>query len=445
MTPITEFLTILSPELSQVNLRILSEISKGILRLTGSVTGLNISRYTDKGGSYRNIQRFFASQIDWERLRIILFSKFLYQKEETYILAADECVEAKSGKTSFGLGYFFSSLAKKVIPSISFIHLSILSVEKKESYSFSSLQIVRKKEAKKKKLQKKKGAIGRPKGSKNKQNTINYTQNLSLLEKMLSRLADLSKEFLAKIKFAHFVGDGAYGNKNWALMLAKFDLKLISKLHYNAALYFAYTGDYLGWGRPRKYGKKLDIANLNPKFLVDKIDDKKKKYTEYIYQMQILSKKFKDKLNIVIIVRENRKTKKKGHVILFSNDLELSFDKIIAYYSLRFQIEFNFRDAKQFFGLSDFKNIKETQVKNAINLSLFMSLLSKILLKNYRCFYQNENLSINDLKSIFRAKMYLKLILNNSSNRDLINLNSDLSELNLVDFLNHGIINGKIA
>ena len=150
-------------------------------------------------------------------------------------------------------------------------------------------------------------------------------------------------------------------------------------------------------------------------------------------------------MNILVIVRAHRKTKKKGQVILFSNDLELSFEKIIAYYSLRFQIEFNFRDAKQFFGLNDFKNIKQTQVKNTINLALFMSLLSKILLKNYRLFYQNENLSINDLKSVFRTDMYLKLILNNTSNMDLSNFNSDLSELNLVAILNHGIINAKVA
>ena len=55
MTPIIEILTLLSPVLSGVNIGILSEISKAIFRLTGSVTALNISRYTDKGGSYRNI------------------------------------------------------------------------------------------------------------------------------------------------------------------------------------------------------------------------------------------------------------------------------------------------------------------------------------------------------------------------------------------------------
>ena len=39
---------------------------------------------------------------------------------------------------------------------------------------------------------------------------------------------------------------------------------------------------------------------------------------------------------------------------------------------LRFQIEFNFRDAKQYWGLEDFMNVTPTGVTNAANLSLFM-------------------------------------------------------------------------
>ena len=62
-----------------------------------------------------------------------------------------------------------------------------------------------------------------------------------------------------------------------------------------------------------------------------------------------------------------------GH---FGNNLELSYQKLIDYYSLRFQIEFNFRDAKQFWGLEDFMNTTETAVTNAVNLSFFMVNLS---------------------------------------------------------------------
>ena len=49
------------------------------------------------------------------------------------------------------------------------------------------------------------------------------------------------------------------------------------------------------------------------------------------------------------------------------SDLKLSYEKIIDYYKLRFQIEFNFRDAKQFWGLEDFMNRSQTAVTNAVN------------------------------------------------------------------------------
>ncbi|MCX6081767.1 MAG: hypothetical protein NTW32_19755, partial [Chloroflexi bacterium] len=49
----------------------------------------------------------------------------------------------------------------------------------------------------------------------------------------------------------------------------------------------------------------------------------------------------------------------------------INIDKIIKFYQLRFQIEFNFRDAKQHWGLEDFMNVTQTAVTNAANLSFF--------------------------------------------------------------------------
>jgi hypothetical protein len=44
----------------------------------------------------------------------------------------------------------------------------------------------------------------------------------------------------------------------------------------------------------------------------------------------------------------------------------------VDYYGLRFQIEFNFRDAQQYWGLADFMHVTPTGVTNAANLSWFM-------------------------------------------------------------------------
>ena len=65
-----------------------------------------------------------------------------------------------------------------------------------------------------------------------------------------------------------------------------------------------------------------------------------------IYQMTMLHKEFAQPLNVVIIVKTRLETRSRTHVVLFSSDLDLPFDLLIDYYALRFQIEFNFRDAK---------------------------------------------------------------------------------------------------
>ena len=65
-----------------------------------------------------------------------------------------------------------------------------------------------------------------------------------------------------------------------------------------------------------------------------------------IYQTTLLHKEFAQSLNVVILVKTNLKTHACSHIILFFSALDLTSEKIIDYYKLRFQIKFNFRDAK---------------------------------------------------------------------------------------------------
>ena len=67
------------------------------------------------------------------------------------------------------------------------------------------------------------------------------------------------------------------------------------------------------------------------------------------------------------------------------------------YHRLRFQIEFNFHDAKQFWGLEDFMAVKPTTVTNAARLAFFMVNLSHCLLHTFR--RQHPQASILDLKT----------------------------------------------
>ena len=109
---------------------------------------------------------------------------------------------------------------------------------------------------------------------------------------------------------------------------------------------------------------------------------------------------------MVCILKTNHHTRQKSHVLLFRSDLALDAEKIIDYYSLGFQIEFNFRDAKQYWGLEDFMNVKQTPVNNAANLSMFMVNVSAKLRVPFRL--EQTVFSVLDLKARYRGLKYLQ-------------------------------------
>jgi len=61
-------LSCLSSCLGTMTLNRLTTILTAMLTMTGRVTMLGISRWTDEGGSYRTVQRFFNTGITWENI-----------------------------------------------------------------------------------------------------------------------------------------------------------------------------------------------------------------------------------------------------------------------------------------------------------------------------------------------------------------------------------------
>src|SRR5258708_22243931 len=159
MPAILPLLLCLQPALSKTQCRQLAHIVVAVLSMTGRITQLGISRWTDKGGSCRTIQRFFHTDIDWLLVQWAFFVRFVYDPAGVYLLAGDETVISKSGKHTFGLDRFFSSLAERSIPSIACFSLALLHVGKRQAYSLSNEQVLRtyeaKEQAKKRKQQQK--------------------------------------------------------------------------------------------------------------------------------------------------------------------------------------------------------------------------------------------------------------------------------------------------
>ena len=368
----------------------MTQVLTGNFRLLVKPCG--ISRWAEKGCSYRTVQRFFTKNIPWGALNWTVGKSFLKQYAGDIIIAGDATTVTKSGKKTFGLGRFFSSIYSRAVPGIAFQTLSLVNTKMRMSWPILIEQILptlkQKKSTCKKNKEKKRGK-GRPKGSKNKNHRdVKLNAEMTQVQSMLKQLLIMIGNTL---QIVYFVYDGAFGNNAAVQMTRQLDLHLISKLRNDSALYYKWNGVYSGKGRRSIYGARIDYNNLPAKNL--KSDETKDHIRTRIYQVIAMHKKFADSLNVVIIIKENVKTCKVARIILFSSDLELEWEKIIDYYRLRFQIEFNFRDAKQHWGMEDFMVIKKQSVFNAANLSLWMVNVSQAILAT------SDEESILDLKA----------------------------------------------
>lgn len=180
-----------------------------------------------------------------------------------------------------------------------------------------------------------------------------------VLKTLLDLVQSQLKVFLSELNCFHIVHDDFYGHEDYLLLVAKNGLNIISKFKVNAHLILAYQGEQSGIGRPKTLRDKVNLDNLDEKFYISTIQDKDSNVSTKVYQFEAFTPKMAGpKLNIVVMIHTHQITKQVGRNIIYTNDMSLEALKVIRYYSLRFQIEFDFRDAKQCYGLSDFKNYK---------------------------------------------------------------------------------------
>jgi len=390
----------------------LRRITLALLVMPGRSTMLGLSRWAGTGGSDRTVQRLFSTVLPWAMLFWGFFRQHLHCPADVYVVAGAEVIVTKAGKHTYGLDRFFASLYGKPVPGLAFFTLSLVSVQKRRSFPIRIEQVVRsdaekavrkaKADAKKQKLSATKRRPGRPKGSTHTHKAAaTLTPELVRLTAMLTALLQL----MATVLSVTYLGlDGHFGNHNALQMARQCGLHLISKLRCDAALYFPYTGPYAGRGPRRKYGPKVAYDRLPVQYLKETTVEGP--IETRLYQMQLLHKEFAQPLNVVIIAKTNVRTQARAHVVLFSSDLTLAYAPLVDYYSLRFQIEFNFRDAKQYWGLEDFMNVTPTGVTNAANLSLFMVNVAYCLRTDSHP--QDADYSVLDLKADCRGYKYVE-------------------------------------
>src|SRR5262249_356572 len=128
MPDIMILLACLSQCVEPTPLRQLGRVIEAMLSMSGRVTMPALSPWAGTGCSYRPIQRLFNTSLHWCQLNWLLIRHHVWDADDVVLMSGDHVVVTKSGKTTYGLDRFFSSLYGKVVPGLCFLSLSLLSV-----------------------------------------------------------------------------------------------------------------------------------------------------------------------------------------------------------------------------------------------------------------------------------------------------------------------------
>ena len=252
----------LSQRLAPTTLRQLRRMTEAMMAMTGRVTMRGIARWAGPGGSYRTVQRFFNTSVSWGMLQWVLIRHHLLDQDDVIVMAGDDVVVTKAGKQTHGLGRFFSSLYGKRVPGLGFLSLSLLSVKRRTSYPVMMEPLTQPpiETPRQVSTHKTNGKRGRPPGSKNQhRRDVVLSPYLRFVQETIKRLLEVIGDHL---QVMYFVFDGAFGHNDALQMVRQLGLHLISKLRYDAALYFSSDGPYAGRGKRKKYGQKLDYRHM---------------------------------------------------------------------------------------------------------------------------------------------------------------------------------------
>jgi hypothetical protein len=326
------------PGLSQPQRKFLATLFVTILVLRGRVTFRNLSRY----GNYseRTIARQFREPFDWPDFHQRVLRMALDPRAEL-VSAHDASFIPKSGKQTFGLGHFFNGCASRAERGLEISTLAVVDVTRRCAFTLAVSQT--------------------PPGEDVTQAEPEDTR----VDFYKQQLRAHRHRLPSSITY-HCV-DGYYAKKKYIDEVVSLNLHAITKLRSDADCMFLYTGPHpKRRGARRKYNGKVNFQDLSR---FEDLGPREDEPHLHLYTTVVWHKTLKRRLRLVVLL--NRKDPAKPRfIVLGSTDPTLNAHKLIDLYAARFQIEFLFRDSKQFTGLLDCQARAEAALDFHFNASL---------------------------------------------------------------------------
>ena len=309
------------PGLGQPQRKFLATLFVTIMVLRGRVNFRNLRRYCNY--SERTIARQFREPFDWPDFHQRVLRTALDPRSEL-VSAHDASFIPKSGKQTFGLGHFFNGCASRAERGLEISTLAVVDVTRRCAFTLAVSQT--------------------PPG----EDTTKAEQDETRVDFYKQQLRAHRHRLPPSVTY-HCV-DGYYAKKKYIDEVVSLGLHAITKLRSDADCLFLYTGPHpKRRGAKRKYDGKVNFQDLSR---FEDLGTREDEPHLHLYTAVVWHKTLKRRLRLVVLL--NRKDPAKPRfIVLASTDPELNGHKLLDLYAARFQIEFLFRDSKQFTGLLD--------------------------------------------------------------------------------------------
>ncbi|MFK7775908.1 MAG: transposase [Saprospiraceae bacterium] len=322
------------------------------------------------------------------------------------IVVFDPSYLPKSGKHTPHKGIFYSGCLGKATGGLEIGSLGIVDLDHQTAFNLETIQ------------------TPNPKVLK--------SEGKSLIDHYAALIID-RKEAIQGIS-NYLAVDGYFAKTSFVDQIKKAtDLDLICKLRQDANLKYLYHGSKSKTpGRPKKYDGKVNTNKIDKR----RFKQIHKNEDVILFQATVWSVGLKRKVNVVYANFLDNGKPTKRYALFFSTDLELDGILIYKFYKARFQIEFLFRDAKQYTGLTHCQARSESKLYFHFNMSLTAVGVAKVAhhLNNEK---EKKSFSMADIKTSYFNELMLNLFLFNFQiNPELIKNKQVINRL--LDF-------GKIA
>lgn len=334
----------------------------GIFVLCGKVNFSNLSRYSPY--SERTYRRLFLQRVHFGQINQA-FLEATVPTDHDLIAVMDASFLPKSGKHTFGLDRFYNGCQQRVEKGLELSLVGVVDIETEQAYTILAQQTVSQKETE-------------------------TAADFNRMDDYIAHL-DAARSYLPE-RVKYLAVDGFYVKEGFLQAALNHRLQVISKLRSDANLRFVYAGEQKLRGRKRIYDGKVDFTDLSRFTHVEKLESGIDLYTAVVWQVR-----GKRKIRVAYLVNRTN-PQKPMTAILFSTDLEQDPKQIYQFYRLRFQIEFIFRDGKQFTGLQDCQARDAKKLDFHLNSSLLALNLAKFQALNDLQPGQSFTFSMNNIK-----------------------------------------------